>query len=135
MNYDFKHVVDFIFRNKDEYYKLSDKDKEINFFQINRKFCRRYPVHAQYFNKKNVDKATATDLWYNFFIKKRIIDIPDWYWFKLSKKKEKSILSSAEKIFLLDFYDISEYDLNFLLKYYTDDVKEDVKKFRKLNKN
>jgi hypothetical protein len=104
--YDFTHIVDFIFKKKEEYRKLSADEKEKNFFIINRKFARGFPTHAQFFNNKSIDKSTALDVWYQFFIKKRTTDIPSWYWFKQSVKKEKSLITKDDTEFLMKFYDI-----------------------------
>jgi hypothetical protein len=131
---DFITAVDFIFKKKSDYKKMSDDEKEDVFFMVNRKFARKYPKHAKLFNTRSTTKSTALDLWYYFFIKERVINTPDWYWFKMNGKKDKSILSKDEKNFLISFYDITEHDIEFLLKYFKDDVEEEVKKYRKLNK-
>jgi hypothetical protein len=132
--YDFTHVVDFIFKKKDDYKKLSAEDKERNFFIINRKFARAFPVHAQFFNNKNIDKSNSLDIWYQFFIKKRTQGIPDWYWFKQTTKKEKSLISKDDFEFLMTFYDIKERDVDFLIEYYPEDVLEEIKKYHKFDK-
>lgn len=132
--YDFTHVVDFIFKKKDDYKKLSAEDKERNFFIINRKFARAFPVHAQFFNNKNIDKSNSLDIWYEFFIKKRTQGIPDWYWFKQTTKKEKSLISKDDFEFLMTFYDIKERDVDFLIEYYPEDVLEEIKKYHKFDK-
>ena len=132
--YDFTHIIDFIFKDKEGYKKLSDEDKEKFFFIINRKFARAFPKHAQYFNNKNIDKASALDIWYNFFIKKRAQGIPTWYWFKQTIKKEKFPYNNEEVEFLTNFYSITKKDLNFLIEYFPIDVEEEIKKFKKFNK-
>ena len=129
--YDFTHIVDMVFKKKNEYKKLSDEDKEKNFFIINRKLARGFPTHAQFFNNKSIDKSNALDVWYQFFIKKRTTDIPSWYWFKQTTKREKSIISKDDVQFLMNFYDIEERDVDFLIKYYPEDVLEEVKKYHK----
>ena len=134
MQYDLRHIGDFIFKYKDKYKDLSDEDKEKFFFIMNRKFARRYPKHAQFFNYKNMDKSSALDVWYHFFIKQRTMDIPSWYWFKLSGKKEKSILKKEEVEFFLEFYDLKRDDLNFLIEHHSEELTDEVKKFRKFNK-
>ena len=134
--YELKHVVDYIFKDKQNYKNLSDEDKEKFFFIVNRKFARKYPKHAQFFNQKGFDKASALDIWYNFFIKERTLNVPEWYWFKqISSKKEKSFLSKEESEYLLKIYNISENDLYYIEKNYTDELKDEVKKFKKFNKN
>lgn len=133
--YDLKHVVDYIFKDKQSYNNLSDEDKEKFFFIINRKFARKYPKHAQFFNQKGFDKASALDIWYNFFIKERTLNIPDWYWFKQSSiKKDKSSLNKEEVEYLTSLYNISENDLYYIEKNYPTELKEEVKKYKKFNK-
>lgn len=130
--YDFTHIVDFIFKNKNEYKKLSNEDKEKFFFIINRKFARVFPLHAQLFNDKSIDKSNALDIWYHFFIKKGVKGIPGWYWVpKKSSKKEKSIATKKEVEYLMNFYDIKENDVEFLIEHYKEDVIEELKKYRK----
>lgn len=132
-----KHVVDFIFIYKDNYKKLSDEDKKKFFFIINRKFARQFPYHAQFFNKKSMDESSALDLWYYFFIKKRIFGTPKWYWFKLSttKKKKQTKYKIEEIDFLKNFYDIKDDDIEYLIKYHPNEIEEEIKKYRKFNKN
>lgn len=134
MQYDLRHIGDFIFKQKEQYKKLTDEDKEKFFFIMNRKFARQYPKHAQFFNNKNMDKSSALDIWYHFFIKQRTTNIPNWYWFKLSGKREKNILKKEEEEFLLDFYQFRKNDLKFLIKYFPEEIKNDIKKFKKFNK-
>jgi hypothetical protein len=133
---DFRNIVDFIFKNKNDYVKITADDKESNFFIINRKFARMYPKHAQFFNHKNIDKSTALDLWYYFFIKKRTIGIPDWYWKKSSSKKEKNNIkyNKDEIEFICKIHDLNLNDLNFLIKYYPDEIEEEINKYKKFHK-
>lgn len=133
--YDFTHVADFIFGKKQGYEKLSNDDKENTFFIINRKFARGFPSHAQFFNNKSIDKSNAVDLWYHFFLKKNSKGTPSWYWAPKKKTtKEKSIATKKEIEFLIDFYDIKENDIDFLIKYYPEDVIDNLKKYRKFEK-
>ena len=132
--YDWMHVVDFIFKTKEDYNKLSVEDKEKAFFKINRKFAREYPKNAQFFNNKSFDKPSAVYIWYYFFIKKRIQGIPKWYWFKQTVKKGKSIATKDDVQFLMNFYDIKEQDVHFLIKHHQEDVIEELKKYHKFEK-
>jgi hypothetical protein len=132
--YDFTHIIDFIFKNKDNYKKLSDEDKERCFFMVNRKLARGFPTHAQFFNDKSIDKANATDIWYHFFIKKGAKGIPSWYWPPKKEAKEKSIATKADIEFLMNLYDIKENDVQFLIQYHKEDVIEELKKYHKFEK-
>lgn len=127
-------VGDYLFKQKNKYDELTNEDKETFFFIMNRKFARQYPKHAQFFNNKIVDKASAMDIWYQFFIKKRINYIPQWYWFKMTKKTDKSILKKEQADFFKEFYDIRNEDLAFIEEHYIEELKLEVKKFKKFNK-
>ena len=133
--YDMKHVVDYILKDKSNYNNLSDEDKEKFFFIVNRKFARKYPKHAQFFNVKGIDKPSALDIWYQYFIKERTTNIPDWYWFKQSSiKKDKTSLNKDEIEYLTSLYDLTTNDLFYIEKNYPDELKTEVKKFKKFNK-
>lgn len=134
MQHDIRHIGDYIFRDKDKYKNLSHEDKEKFFFIMNRKFARQYPKQAQFFNNKIMDKSGALDIWYNFFIKKKINNIPQWYWFKITTKKEKSIIKKEEEEFFLEYFDLKKRDLDFIIKFYPDELKSEIKKFKKFNK-
>jgi hypothetical protein len=132
---DYKNVIKFIFSDKDSYQKLSDEDKENTFFMVNRKLARGLPKYAQYFNQKNTDKASAMDVWFNFFIKKRTTGIPEWYWTKKKEdNKEKRLLTEEEIKFIMEIYQIKRKDVEFLENHFKEDLIEEIKKIRKLNK-
>lgn len=133
--YDITHLTKFIFKNKDEYSKLTDNDKEALFFMLNRRLARGLPFNAEFLNKKSIDRASSTDIWYYYFIKQRFIDIPKWFWFKFNIKTKSAIgIKKEEREFLLKMHDINEQELDFLTTHYLDDVMVEVKKFRKFNK-
>ena len=134
--YELKHIVDYIFRDKQNYNKLTVDDKKKFFFIINRKFAREYPRHAQHLNIKNIDESSALDVWYYFFIKKRVINTPDWYWFKLSTKREKTTKYKNDEIeFIKNYYDIDDHGIDYLIKNHQNELEEEIKKYRKFNKN
>lgn len=134
MVYNMKHIGDFIFKYKDEYKKLTNIDKENFFFIMNRKFARKYPKQAQFLNNKVMDKSSSMDIWFDFFIKNKIFDYPSWYWFKLSKKKNKKEIKTEDEEIIKNFYNLTEDDIEFLLLHYPDELNEEIKKFKKFKK-
>ena len=127
----FKDIADIFFNNKANWKNVSDQDKEENFYIINRKFAIKYPEHAQYFNIKGTDRATAMDLW--FLLLKKVNGIPPWWWassMKNIKKVEKEKSLSKPDIELIKKYtQLSESDILFLYKYYPEEIKNESKKF------
>jgi hypothetical protein len=82
-----------------------------------------------------MDKPGSLDIWFYYFIKEKIKYTPKWYWYSLAGKgKNKSILKKEEKEFIMNFYDLSESDIEYLEKYHLDELKIEVKKFKKFNK-
>lgn len=124
----FKEIVDRIFIHKDRYAEITDEDKIANFFIINRKLSIGFPEIAAKFNHKNIDKASAIDLWNQHF--KNTYRIPDWYWppknrVKPTKNKKGNYDLIKERDELKDF------EMDFLEKYYEKDLKLEMKKLSK----
>ena len=94
--HDFIQIVDRIFLNKNAYHEISDDDKINAFFIINRKFAKEYPEIASKFNHKYIDKASAIDMWFEFF--KDTQKIPAWYWDPKDRQKKVIIFLKKEKI-------------------------------------
>lgn len=129
---DFIEIVDRIFVNKDSYFDVSDEDKIAAFFKINRKFGKQYPEIAIKFNNKSTDKASAIDMWFDFFKDTR--GIPKWYWdpkdrVKKTKDKKKSNYQEIK-----EREDLDDYDMRFLEKYFEEDLISEMKKLNKFEK-
>jgi hypothetical protein len=125
---DFKQIVDRIFINRDKYWEISDEDKEKNFFIINRKFARKYPQIAQFFNFKSVNKSDAMDRWY--FVFENSNRIPFWYWGNKSKKEKKKYLPESDVEMLRVRLDLKESDIKFLYEYYNSELNDYIKKIK-----
>jgi len=130
---DFIQIVDCIFKNKDNYKKLEDQDKDDNFFIINRKFSLKFPLHANLFNKEGIDKSSALDVWFEFFRKNK--GVPGWYWAKNPKEKEKRIIPNADRKLIIQYCEISEKDADFLINNYLDEVKDEIKTIKRFKKD
>jgi hypothetical protein len=130
MKIDFIQIANIIFKDKKSYSKLSDKDKENNFFILNRKFSVGKYKQAQFFNSKFIDKASSVDLWYLFF--KNQNGIPVWYWRpKNNNKKLKNNLTKTDKDLLLENTELNNDDIDFLYKYYNDELNYKIKKLKR----
>ena len=133
MKIDFMQTVDIIFgnrRSKSDWKKLTNEDKETNFFIINRKFAVKYLKQAQFFNSKSIDKSSAMDIWYLFF--RNTKGTPYWYWAKSNApKKEKRKISGSDSLLLMDRFDFDDNDFEFLYKYHLEDLQHELKKIKR----
>lgn len=132
-NIDFIKLVDIIFKNKEHYDDVKSLDKEKNFFIINRKFSIGKLKQSQFLNNKFVDKECALDLWFHYFENEN--SIPGWYWKKTPFKKDKDNkkISNPDLNFMKKYYNLKDYEINFLLKYYKDSVDYELKKLKRFD--
>lgn len=124
---DFIQIVDCIFKNKNNYSKITDEDKINSFYIINKKFSIGKPEIANFFNNKHIDKASALDMW--FLVFKNTNKIPNWYWIKKTDKNKQKIkdISNQDKEMIMKYYDLNENDFEFLYKHYKEDVDNKIK--------
>lgn len=129
----FTVVVDCIFRNKNNFASINDASKIDTFFIINRKFACKYPKFANSLNRKtdDEDKASAIDVIFNKSV--NITDIPGWYWKSSVKKatEHKDFTKSEIELFMKYNPNLNQNDLEFMLKYFKDDVKNEIKLLKK----
>jgi hypothetical protein len=97
----FRDLNQAIFIDKTSYLSLTDNDKESLFFIFNRYMAKKYPLHANAFNKKGVYTPLALDVWFNFF-SKQPNKFPEWFF----KKKD----NNKNNVFKIDgFNEIESY--------------------------
>lgn len=134
---DFITLANIIFKDKDKYKFVSDEEKENNFFMLNRKFAFKYLKQSQFFNNKNINKSSAIDIWYQVFYK-TTNGTPLWWWntskSKKEANKEKEINKNDIKL-IKEYYNISDRDINFLIKFYNDKLLDDIKRIKKFERN
>jgi len=123
---DFREIVNVIFENKEKYSDITDEDKEAAFYMINKKFSIKYRKTARFFNDKNINKVSAIDLWFLKF--KDVYKIPYWYWAKSENKKGKEKkLSKPDTKLVIEEFDLSNKEFDFLYKHFKDDVDYELK--------
>lgn len=125
---DFKTIVDTIFRDKKNWESVSDEDKESLFFIFNRYMAKKMPRQAQFFNKRDLDKATAMDIWFMQLSKER--STPFWFWKGPTKRKNPVI---KEWQVIQDFWKMNLNDIYILCDLFPEDVKTEIKRIKLIN--
>lgn len=126
----FKDLVNIFFFKKQNWNIVTDADKDSLFFIFNRYMSQKYPKQAQYFNKKDIDKATALDYW--FFYLKKEYKMPTDFWKRKTKRQEPII---KEWKILADFFKISLNDIYILCELFPEDVKSEIERLKLINEN
>lgn len=134
MSIDFISLGNIIFKDKDKYQFITNEDKEKNFFILNRKFAYKDIKKAQFFNNKNIDKSSSLDIWFSLF--NNTTNIPSWYWQTKANKttKAKPKFKKDEVDDIIERYDLSDKDIDFLILYYEEEMKETIKRLKKFQK-
>jgi hypothetical protein len=73
-------VVNALFRKSNKWNEISDDEKSLNFFIINRYMSKKYIKQSQLLNLKSIDKVLAMELWFHFMQKQ---PYPTWFWSKV----------------------------------------------------
>ncbi len=126
---DFKTITTTIFQDKKNWDKIEDSDKESLFFIFNRFMSKKYPKQAQYFNDRNIDKATSFDIWFQYL--KKEVRIPYWFWKGPTKKKDPEI---KDWQVVRDFYEMDIKDVYLLCELFPTEFKEEIKRINLINK-
>lgn len=128
-----KEIGDAIFSHKEKWGNISEKEKNEAFFIFNRYFSKKYPEFASMLNNKKTDKNIGMDLWFHFMDKYEK-KYPNWLWKKAdSKKEEKKLISDEDFNILLDRLKIKKIDLLYLIEHNIDDIKKELKRFKKID--
>lgn len=122
-------VANAMFRNKSDWEKITDEDKEKYFFIFNRYFSKMYPEKSQLLNLKNINKITSMDLWYHFMLKK---PYPEWFWSK--SEKPKSVISDKDIKLLVRKLNIKVLDVEYLIENHFEFVEEELKYYKEVEK-
>lgn len=126
-------VVNCLFKDRKNYRNLENEDKEVNFFIINRYLSKKFPEYAEKLNNKSIDKSLAMDMWFIYLSDKIDFRIFKWFWSK-SPKRDSQLTESENKT-LLKRLMLRQEDLDLLIDYYPDLVKEELKYYKELIKN
>jgi hypothetical protein len=129
--FDFKEIIDRIFINKKLYHEISDDGKINNFFIINRKLGKQYPEISKKFNHKYIDKASAIDMWFEYFKNSSFYKLPGWYWDPKNRIKPTKANKKSNYDAIKQREDLDDFDMKFLEKFYEEDLKNEMKKLNK----
>lgn len=103
-------ITNSIFKDRTLYKEVTSKEKDTNFFIINRYLLKKYPNFSIKYNYKNIDKSLALDL---LFLKiPKDIYYNSWFWYKKEKTYKSNISKDDMKLLIehLDLKDESDID-------------------------
>jgi hypothetical protein len=122
-------ITNAMFKDKQNWKCVSDDQKEEFFFIINRLLSKRFNEKAQLLNHKNINKVVGLDLWFQFL---KESPYPSWIWSKSEKVTQH--ISEQDSMLLLKHLQIKDSDLDYLIQNHQDFINEELKYYKKLEK-
>ena len=120
-----------MFQNRGDWKFVSQEMKEKYFFIFNRYFSKKYPKMAQLLNDKNINKSISLDLWFNFMSDK---PYPKWFWSKSQEKKIESTSKGDFELLMEKLQLNKKEDLEYLIQNFPDIMEEELKFYKKQQK-
>ena len=120
-------IVNCLFNNRRSYSSISNEDKELYYFIINRYLSKFWPKKALELNTKGMDKSLCLDIWF-MFLQNEAYPKDLWHKGKISKfdMKKKDIYNICKN------NDIKSDDVFFLKKYYPELIKQLIKENKQM---
>jgi hypothetical protein len=123
-------VFNAMLKNKKDWVKITDEDKEKFSFIFNRYFSKKYTEQAAFMNLKGIDKVLVMDLWYKFMLTQ---PFPRWFWSK-SDKVDKPKITEKEFKMLTIKLKVKPDDINYLIDKHPELIKDELDYYKKLEK-
>lgn len=123
--------VNTIYVKKNNWKYVKEETKIKFFFIFNRYMSKKYPKQAHFFNKREIDKASAVDIWFKFLSKE--IRVPFWFW---RGKTKKQTPKTKDWKMVYEYYegDLSIDDILLLEEFDLKSFKDDLKRIKLINK-
>lgn len=126
---DFKTLATIIFQRKQDWSEVTDNDKESLFFIFNRYMAKKWPKQAQQFNLKDIDRASAFDVWYQFLRKE--VKLPYWFWKGPTKKADPPVKGWQ---IVQEWYQIRLEDIYIISKFWPKELNAEIKRIETIKK-
>src|SRR6201986_2371498 len=124
---DFKTITTIIFQNKQNWKTVTNEEKESLFFIFNRYMAKNWPLQAQVCNIKEIDKATAMDIWFNFLRTEH--RVPNWFWRGPTKRKDPPI---KDWKILQEWHNLRLADIYFMCELFPKEVKAEIARIQEI---
>lgn len=118
-----------------QYEKVTDKEKQRNFFIINRRLAIKFPIQALKLSFNGINPIYAIDSWYQITSKiaSKEMKKPKWLWLKINKEKEEKKFKISEEVkeFYINDNQISDKEFYTALKFNQSEMLTELKKIEK----
>jgi hypothetical protein len=125
-------VFNALTKERDNWKYVTDEQKEKFSFIINRGLSKIYTNESYLVNLKG--SSNVLDIWYYFLEKKPLSLYIKKFWSKEVINKENDKYSSKDIDLLINYTNLTKTDLRFLILYFSDEINEELKYIKNLNK-
>ncbi len=122
-------VFNVLSKEKDMWKYVTDEQKDKFFFIINRNLSKIYPEFSLLINNKQVSKKDAMDIWFYYLYNIPYYKYAKKFWSKdeIKSNNTKNEFSKKDYNFLLEKLNLKSNDLDFLIKNFEKELKEELK--------
>lgn len=117
-------IIKTIFKSDSEWNKVSNSDKNRNYFMINRIMAIHFPIQADQFNRLKINPYPVVDWWHRT-LSKSYNRVPTWIYTKTNKPKviKKVVNKTFEdfeevEFFIRDKFSVSKRELMELREFF-----------------
>jgi hypothetical protein len=125
-------ISNVMFKERHNWKWVTGEQKEQFAFIFTRFFSKKFSTHSLCVNLKESDKSIIMDMWFHLLEGK---PYPQWFWSK-SPKFSKTDLDDKDFKMLMQKLNLNkEDDLVYLIEHYRDIIDEELKFYKKKEKN
>jgi hypothetical protein len=125
-------ISNVIFRDRDKWQWVTEEQKEQFAFIFNRFFSKNFPQHSLCLNFKEQDKSMIMDMWFHHMKGK---PYPQWFWSKSPKFSKTDLDDKDFKLLMKKMNLNKDDDLVYLVDHYGDIIDEELKYYKKKEKD
>lgn len=130
--------IKLVFTRNPEWEKLSDMDKNRNFFMTNRYMAIKFPVQAHFLSHYRISTSAVMDYWHRS-LSAQHSSVPSWIYAKTKKredKEQKRYIPSEEVItWYCQRNEMSRRDFNTEVEYIGEIFLDEIKSLEKVLKS
>ena len=123
---DFKQFLHLFFVRREDFAKLTDKQKASCAFLLNRTFAKKFPTNANLLNGIKIDQISVVNYWFTFAARYR--SQPSWFFLPSNVNKHAS--KNDNVAVFASFHKMTPVEVRFLEKHYPQEFSEEVAQIR-----
>ena len=130
-----KHIINCLFKDRNKYKSLSNKDKEKWGFIVNRMLSKKFPEFAQKLNVRSGDFSLVLDLWWVYIRTQDTKGYYFWIWKHMKTSRKRLVDKDTCELVLKRFPFLSLDEIDYLFINHKDIFEEHINYYKKIRED